>query len=281
MDDSKSMELACNVLVGLITGSIAILGIHLTNKHNHKVMREQRLHEARIAERERKITYKKEVYFEAANDMSRLIGLVQRLSDNNYPDAEFSASVATATAGLNKVNLIAGEATISKCCEGTRLLVAATCDITKIRLILKLLQSKIDAADKEFWGVHNKIQERHDEIVKIQADPINMKTTADLIEKNNELMRQQNKFVDDAAALREEWTTHLWSLSQVCVEHVMALNQCLNEIIIAMRNEIDFTISSEKFKELTEGSIKNIVQQQATMLTQVKEIVETMSKRDY
>jgi hypothetical protein len=165
--------------------------------------------------------------------------------------------------------------------EGNIAIARAVCDIMKERLFLKILQSKIDTADKEFWSANKEIDQIDKFLGNLPETPDNHEIFRQAVDERRSHLDQQGKHMSAGSALRAEWTEHLWRLGPLCLAHMENLNKCICEITIAMRNEIDFTISEKSFKDISTGTMEKmsiIIQQ---MQADSKKIAEDMMTRPY
>jgi len=106
-------QVPATVWVTLATSVLTLSGVLLSLRHDSKLQANQLAHDARERNRERQMSWRREVYLHAAESVSRLSGVVGRIADLNIPDQELSRVYQDDIAKINRIQVIANDKTVA------------------------------------------------------------------------------------------------------------------------------------------------------------------------
>jgi hypothetical protein len=100
--------------IGSTVGALlALPGLALSLRHARKLQVRQLAHDTEERIRERQMSWRREVYLEAAESISRLSGLLGRVADLNVPDQELSSVYQADYARVSRIQIIAATKTVA------------------------------------------------------------------------------------------------------------------------------------------------------------------------
>lgn len=272
-------------LVGTLLGAImaAVIALVVNQKSNRQQterLKIQLQQEAGQKNRDREMSLRRDVYFEAASEMANAARYIAKFGDLNLPLAAHEAIVQNYGAALSKVHLVAGMETLTKVVEASNVFARIILELNQLRFSLLIDQKKIEFLQK---SVENDIAQQQNLVTRIgqlqaanpnHPDISSLATTFRELESEMEQTRQQHSELNDRAMAGQ------FDLSSVVFKRTLSFAEKLIEASIALRKELDFDLKGdeENYKKIVRQAQEQAVKQMDQYIAHIVKVVDEKKK---
>ncbi len=238
------------VWAAVIAAGIAFITTILTNRNSRMQLRMQLDHTAQQRDRERSLALRREVYLPAAEAMTQLQGVLGQLGNVDLEQSELQRQIATHSAALSKINLVASNSTVIAVMEYLGVVTPIMLKLLEMRLPIVVRKRLIDqqrtfadAAIAEHGRFLAVLKQYNLEGGKSQAEYDRV-----TLQCKNEL-ELHRKYSEELQRLWKAQCADILSIAQVIGEDVMRTAQLVPNIVLSARRDLDMPIDEKEFRE--------------------------------
>jgi hypothetical protein len=226
---------------GVIAGSIfTLLGTQLTNRANDKRL-----------SREREMSFRKEVFFSAAEAVVRAVSTLSKFPDLSVPQKDLIAAILDGSPVLAKVNLVANEDTVCALAALMGEMNGAFLRLSHKRLALEALQGKIKINTDQMTGfakTRDAMLElmRHQNIEGLKDDH-RFQTVEEIFRFESERV---NATVQEIQGLEDERRLKLVAFAKDCLNENARVSNLFPPLLFAARKELELSVSLDRYAEI-------------------------------
>jgi len=245
---------------GVFIGSgISLVTLFLQNRESRKHLFAQLKHDSEQRDRDRKMSWRRDVYMDAAQSISRGQSFLGRLVDLNTSDQELSTSYQDDLSRIAKVQVVATEKTIEAVTAYTSEFTSVYLQLTLDRIPLIQRRNAISLLDHYVEKASREIA-RYVELMK----QLNLQGSTDQRTWNvlNEYIAFERKQEEQYTRKRQELATlqdqERLALIKSCCSQGLRLATLMPPALFAVRAELDLPLDREQYmKCVNEGLERN------------------------
>jgi Mg2+ and Co2+ transporter CorA len=245
---------------GVVFGFLfTLMATYFTNRANDRRQRLQLQNDRELKNREREMAFRKETYADAAGAIAIAMGTLSRLSDLSLSPKEIPAPYLDSSPFIVKVNLVAGEETIRALANFGMEFSGAFLRLSQQRIVLSSLHDQIAAKAALAEGFaktrdamielmrHHNIEGMRD-ARRFEEIQRNYDFEAARIDAANQEIRQMK------SALAAQYIP----FAKECFAETLRLRRPLIPLLVSARNELEFSITEDKYAEILEQTQSQI-----------------------
>ena len=261
-----------NTFWGVVIGSFFSLGgVFLSNRANDKRLRQQLAHDRELKNRERELSLRKDVYLAAAEAISIGITTLGSFSNLEIQDDKLTSAFVEKHPAIDKVHVIANEATAAAVLRLTGELGASY-----LRLLAKripLIQQKRQIANlKEQIKGFESVRDRMLELMRQHniAGEINQQKFS-VLERNFEFEQQRTiDATQELYQLEGDLVAKLLAFTKDCISESATPRRFVVPALVAFRTELELPIDEASYAKMVDERIKRQEEMLSEFIKQVQ-----------
>ena len=237
---------------GVVAGSFfTLLGVFFTNRSNTKRLNIQLSHDRTLKEKEREMTFRKDIYLATAEAVSVAINTVSQFGDLSIPQQQLTARYIDKAPAIAKAHLVAKEKMVKALADLLTEFSGTFLRLTNERIPLLLLQEQIAQKNNEING-YGRMRDGMLELmrqhrIENNQDEGRFKTIEQFFTFEAE---RTTKAISDLDQLTDELRSRLVPYVRTCFSEAMRINAFVPAALIAAREELELSIDIDAYAEI-------------------------------
>lgn len=236
------------VWAALLGAFVTLLGVVVSNCESRRRHLAQLRHDAEQRDRERQMTWRREVYLEATEAISRGLSYLARLVDLNTSHTELSAAYQDDVAKIAKIQVVGTDKTVQAVAAFSNEFTSIYMELSFARMDLDSRQQRIQVLDR-FSEKASAELDRYIELMK----QLNLQGSTDrrlweVLNQNVEFVRkQQEGYSQQRTALAVEQGKEHLAVIRSFLNQNHRLVALIPAAVFAVRDELELPLDREEY----------------------------------
>jgi len=259
------------VIIASIIGSLsALAGVLLTNRAQDRRFKAQLAHDLELKNREREMSWRKEVFLKAAEAITTAFISIGRFMNLEIAFDKLTEDYLDKTSSLTQINVVAREATVRVVGEFSSELGATFMRLMAKRFPLAMKSQKINFLR---GAIDTAAKERSRILEMMRQYNIEGLSDAHKWQVLNRSFEFEKQRIDDASTKIGDLTVQLNAeriqFMEASTNEMISLSRLLVPVIVSVRKELDLSTDEDEFSRRLEESI---IKQVNTMRAFIEEV---------
>lgn len=262
------------IIVAAAMGSvITLFGVFLQNLFENHRNNKKLKQDIQQKKWDREMTLRRDVFLEAAAEMTRAVGYIAKFGDLDLPFREHQTIAEDFGTSMAKVHMIAKMETITKAVDASNVFATLNLELSQLRFSLQLDQKNLGFMQKSIEDDIAQQQNIVTRIGQLQTLDSNHSDVSALATAFQELESRIQQTRQRYSELRNKVIIGQLDLSSIVFKRTMSFSEKLIEVNVAFRKELDFDLKKD------EETYRNIVHQsQQQAIVEIEKYIDKISK---
>jgi len=245
-------QIPSTVYAALMASLITLLGVSLSNRAAHKRLINQLAIESDERKQEREISLKKDVYLQAAEELTKAQQYIGSLVNSDLANLQSQQkTLESFFSATSKIHIVGSDETIKSTVDVTKKFTVALLEIMTKAMPLHAIKSDIDEFSNLIDDYSSKREKYLNEMTSFNLSGNRDGELWEKLQDNfNFVQSEIDQSIEERSNKWLEHNKHQRELMVVCTKEALELAELVVPAVISIRKELDLPFDEKEYKLL-------------------------------